>query len=257
MTRMNKILGFFVVPLISLSFGTFAIADTRTAPTVVELFTSQSCYSCPPAEALLGELAARGDLIALEFHVDYWNDLVYGSAGKWVDVHSSAAHTARQRTYGARLDKGVYTPQMIMDGRTEAVGSRNGEVARAIEAARKGPRLTLAVSATDAGGFSIHIDDGAPAGQDRVRGSAQVWLARYLDEVTTRVRAGENRGKTLVNHHVVTGLIRLPNWAGGASTVETEPIDLAPGEGCAILVQEPDQGAILGAAACPKAPKSQ
>lgn len=223
-----------------------AVAETVPAPVVVELFTSQSCSSCPPAEALLGKLAGRPDLIALEFHVDYWNDLVYGAAGRWIDIHSSPAHTARQRAYGNRLGGGVYTPQMVIDGRAETVGSREGDIERAVVAARKHPRIALAVTATEAGGLAIR---GEGIGRDR----AELWLVRYLEEETTRVRAGENRGKVLVNHHIVTGMSHLDDWPPDGEALTLAPLALPSGEGCAVLLQAPGQGPILGAAPCPKA----
>lgn len=225
-----------------------AAAEPEPTPVVVELFTSQSCYSCPPAETLLGKLAGRPDLIALEFHVDYWNDLVYGAAGRWTDVHSSPAHTARQRAYGNRLGGGVYTPQMVIDGRAETVGSREGDIERAIAAARKHPRIALAVAATDTGGIAIR-------GEATGRQPAELWLVRYLEQETTRVRAGENRGKVLVNHHIVTGMSRLADWPLADDVLTVVPPELPSGEGCAVLLQAPGQGPILGAAPCPKAPR--
>ena len=95
-------------------------AAAEEVPTVVELFTSQGCYSCPPAEAFLGELAKRSDVVALEFHVDYWDDLVYGSAGQWKDPFSDPAYTRRQQVYARGIPGGrVYTPQIVVDGRLE------------------------------------------------------------------------------------------------------------------------------------------
>lgn len=225
-----------------------AAAEPEPTPVVVELFTSQSCYSCPPAEALLGKLAGRPELIALEFHVDYWNDLVYGAAGRWTDVHSSPAHTARQRTYANRLGGGVYTPQMVIGGRAETVGSREGDIERAIAAARKLPRIALAVAANDTGGLRIR---GSATG----RPPAELWLVRYLEQETTRVRAGENRGKVLVNHHIVTGMSRLADWPLADDVLTVAPPELPSGEGCAVLLQASGQGPILGAAPCPKAPR--
>ena len=216
-------------------------------PVVVELFTSQSCYACPPAEALLGELAGRSDIIALEFHVDYWNDLVYGLAGRWIDVHSSPAYTERQRRYATRLPGGgVYTPQAVVNGRREAVGSRTREVERAIAAAQDArvPRTAMTVEATPSG-LTIRIDRAAPMPP------VPLWLVRYRLRETTRVGAGENRGKTLANHHVVTSLAEIGTWSGDAAVIAI-PLELAPGEGCAVLAQGRELGPILAAAACPK-----
>ncbi len=216
-------------------------------PAVVELFTSQSCYSCPPAEALLGELAGRDDLIALELHVDYWDDLVYGSAGRWKDVFSSPAFTARQRRYAARIrNGGVYTPQIVVDGVVQAVGSRRGRVLRLVErSARIVKPVLVSVQIAPEGGFTVTL---APRAG---RPSAAVLLARYDLRRVTPVEAGENKGKTLVNHHVVRELREVGDWAGDPVEIPLADIRLGPDEGCAVLVQAHDQGAILGAAACP------
>lgn len=216
-------------------------------PAVVELFTSQSCYSCPPAEALLGELAGRDDLIALELHVDYWDDLVYGSAGRWKDVFSSPAFTARQRRYAARIrNGGVYTPQIVVDGVVQAIGSRRGRVLRLVErSARIVKPVLVSVQAAPAGGFTVTLESRAG------RPSAAVLLARYDLRRVTPVEAGENKGKTLVNHHVVRELREVGDWAGDPVEIPLADIRLGPDEGCAVLVQAHDQGAILGAAACP------
>ena len=213
-------------------------------PIVVELFTSQSCYSCPPAEELLGKLAGQRDLVALEFHVDYWNSLVYGLAGRWADVHSSPAHTERQRTYAKRLPGGVYTPQMVVDGRAQAVGSRARDVEQAVAAARSSATARLAVSVDRVGeGLAVRIA-GSVSPQP-----TPVWLVRYLDRETTRVQAGENRGKTLTNHHIVTRIDQIGVHTGDKSAL-TAATEFAPGEGCAVLVQSAELGPVLGAADC-------
>ena len=217
------------------------------APVVVELFTSQSCYSCPPAEAYLGRLAARPDIVALEYHVDYWNDLVYGASGKWNDVHSSPAFTARQRSYAARLPGGVYTPQMVIDGQAQAVGSRETEVEAAIREARKRPRLGVEVRARDTGRIELRLHG------DGVRSdtTAEVWLMRFQRRVETRIRGGENRGKLLANHHIVTAMTRLGSvLLDGGSVVLDAGAPVLDGESCAILVQMPGQGPMLGAYMC-------
>ena len=216
-------------------------------PTVIELFTSQSCYSCPPAEAYLGELAAKDNIIALEFHVDYWNDLVHGGDGRWRDVHSSAAYTERQRAYAARLPRGqVYTPQMVIDGQSFAVGSRRQNVSERMGQAQNGAhrRLAVAVSHGKAARYNISV-----AG--RHNGPATVWLVRFTKAVTTRIRAGENRGKTLTNHNIVTEVKRIAQWRGQALSVAVKDFTLKLGEGCAILVPDNAAGPILGAAHCP------
>ena len=216
-------------------------------PTVIELFTSQSCYSCPPAEALLGELTERKNLIALEFHVDYWDDLVYGSAGKWKDLFSDPAYTERQRVYARRIrNSGVYTPQVVVDGVVQTVGSRRGRVERLLErsAGIEKPVLVSVRPATD-GGFTVSVQSKAG------RPAAAVLLARYDLKHVTAVEAGENKGKTLTNHHVVREFRELAHWTGKPLEIPLADLRLGPNQGCAVIVQAHEQGAILGAAACP------
>ncbi|MEZ5670545.1 MAG: DUF1223 domain-containing protein [Alphaproteobacteria bacterium] len=223
-------------------------APDPARPVVVELFTSQSCYSCPPAEAYLGELAGRPGIVALEWHVDYWDNLVYGSAGQWRDPFSAAAHTARQVAYNQALrgTGGVYTPQMVIGGRAEAVGSARDDVEAAIAAAAGEARASLAVTA-EAGGIAVALDGAAAT-------PADVWLVRYLVRRTTAVERGENHGKDLTNHHVVTGLERLGGWSGGTARFTADRP--AADEGCAVLVQPAGLAPVLAAAACPAMPAS-
>ena len=215
--------------------------------TVVELFTSQSCYSCPPAETFLGELVEHEDLVALEFHVDYWDDLVYGSSGQWKDVFSDAAYTKRQRIYAGRIPGSqVYTPQVVVDGVAQTVGSRRSNVLRLIESARAAPKPALvSVRPGDSGGLRVTVDAG-PEGSD-----ADVFLARYDVRHVTVIEAGENKGKTLTNHHVVRELRRLGKWEGEQWELSIADIRLEPNQSCAVIVQSSGQGAILGAATCP------
>ena len=216
------------------------------SPTVVELFTSQGCYSCPPAERFLGELASRDGILALEFHVDYWDNLVYGSAGKWKDPFSSPAFTARQRDYNVTIRKrtGVYTPQMVVDGKFEVVGSREGAVESVIEdaQARAGRRVKVAaVSAGDS--LKVSLKDGP----ERWGG---VWLVSFLRQASTRVLRGENHGKVLLNHNIVTGLRRIGDWKGKDTTIDVAAARNDQETGCAVIVQAGEAGPILGAAPC-------
>lgn len=234
------------------AFSGAVSAETGGGKPVVELFTSQSCYSCPPAEAYLGELAERGDVIVLEFHVDYWDELVYGSAGRWKDVFSSPAHTRRQRLYNRNI-RGtgqVYTPQMVVDGRAEAAGTRRGAVEDTLrgQARDPRPRLDVAIANTADGNLAVTIDG-------PLKDPAAVWLARFQRAHVTRVKAGENKGKTLTNHHVVTAVERISTWSGSAMTATVPGVSLGHGEGCAVIVQSEAQGPILGAAECPAPPR--
>ena len=235
-----------LAPLVAL-LALSCIAVRAGEPTVVELFTSQSCYSCPPAEAFLGELVEREDLVALEFHVDYWDDLVYGSSGQWKDIFSDAAYTERQRVYAGRIPGSqVYTPQVVVDGVAQTVGSRRSNVLRLIESARAAPKpARVSVQVGASGELTVTLDPG-PEGSD-----AEILLARYDVRHVTVIEAGENKGKTLTNHHVVREFRRLGEWKGEPWETSIADLHLAPNQGCAVIVQASDQGAILGAAACP------
>ena len=217
-------------------------------PTVIELFTSQSCYSCPPAERYLGELAQRDDIIALEHHVDYWDTLVHGSDGRWKDIFSSPESTDRQRRYNNHIEGRGYpfTPQMVVDGRTEAVGNRKREVGKAIKRARKdgGERLTVAVAPLAEGGLTITVDGS-------VGDTAGIWLLRYKNEAQTRPTGGENKGKDLVNHNIVREVRRVGDWTGDKAVVELADYTLEEGFSCVVLVQTARPGPILGAGRCP------
>jgi hypothetical protein len=233
---------------ILVALATFATAVAQAERlTVVELFTSQSCSSCPPAEAYLAELAQRPDLLALELHVDYWNDLVYGRAGRWQDPFSDPAFTERQRVYNLliRDRQQIYTPQMVVDGRREAVGSRR----QAVEAV-----LTGTASGSAEAALSVErAADGAVAAvvEGRADRAATLWWVRFLEQNVTEVEGGENQGMTLRNHNVVRAIEPVGEWDGGAATIELPPLALEPGERCALLLQAGGNGPILAATPCP------
>lgn len=228
--------------------ATAAPAAGPNGPVVVELFTSQGCYSCPPAEKFLGDLAGQKSVLALEFHVDYWDDLVYGAAGKWKDVFSKREYTLRQRGYNQRIrGRGnVYTPQMVIDGKLEAVGSRRLSVLSAIKRAGSTRKHRVGINVTLDGGAVRTV---SLNGDVKARGS--VWLLRYIKSQETRVRSGENKGKALLSHNIVTEVQKVGVWSGRAGEISVDGFSLADGEGCAVLVQDNRQGPILGAAPCP------
>jgi len=216
--------------------------------TVIELFTSQSCYSCPPAEKILGKLAQRDDIIALEHHVDYWDQLIHGSDGRWKDIFSSPESTDRQRRYNDSVEgRGYsYTPQMVFNGKAETVGNRKRAVSREISKAQKsqGERLTVAVAPLASGGLTITVDGS-------IGGKAGIWLLRVLDQQTVRPTGGENKDKNLVNHNIVREVRRVGDWAGSKATVDVAGYKLEEGFSCFVLVQTARPGPIIGAARCP------
>ncbi len=219
--------------------------DSRLA--VVELFTSQGCYSCPPAEAYLSDLVAeRRDVLALEFHVDYWDNLVYGAAGRWRDPFSDPSFTLRQRRYNEQPLKGrrgVYTPQMIVNGKHAAVGSNRGRVGALLE--QDAPDKPLDVVVERAGSQGMRITVAGPQAAD-----AGIWLARFDRKHETSVTAGENKGKTLVSSNVVRELHKIGDWRGQRVSLPVD-ITLGSNQSCAVLVQSANLGPILGVARCP------
>lgn len=219
------------------------------AAPVVELFTSQGCYSCPPADEHLAEIIEkRPDVVALEYHVDYWDDLHYGAAGVWKDPFSSPDFTTRQRIYNSQElsgNSGVYTPQMIVNGNTAFVGSNRRLMDQALEAFP--PEIDIEASFAD-DELSVNIkseyDDGAI-----------LWIAIFDRLRVTEVPRGENHGKTMTNHNVVRELIPIGKWEGDAVSVAFKMTDLnhSPAEentGCAVLLQGETRGQIIGASYC-------
>jgi hypothetical protein len=212
-----------------LAMTSVAGAETPRRPLVVELFTSEGCSSCPPADALLTELArTRADILPLAFHVTYWNSL------GWRDPFSLDAATARQRAYGSLA--GVYTPQMVIEGRHDAIGSDRASVARALRAAAaKVEQVPLRLAQS---GAEIAVDVGAASGAGRVL------LVGYDAQHRTHVGRGENAGLTLLESNVVRSLTVLGDWRGEAIQLRHATPE---GERMAVLLQAAD-GRILGAA---------
>ncbi len=215
------------------ALGAIPAASAADRPVVVELFTSQGCSSCPPADLLLGELARRDDVLALSFHVDYWDRL------GWKDPFSSPMATARQRAYAHRLGlRTVYTPQAVVDGTAEMVGSDRRAVARAIAAARA--RQTVDVKLVrEAGELVVQV------GPVEGMGRTSVQLVSFVPAHVTRVTTGENGGRALAN----TNIVRSVETLGVAGTVAGEwRVPAETGPGFAVLVQGAD-GRVMGAAA--------
>ena len=215
------------------------VAAETAPPVAVELFTSQGCYSCPPAEKYLTELADRPDVVALEWHVDYWDDLVYGSAGQWKDPFSMREATVRQYEYNGVLEgrRRAYTPQMIVAGRAGMVGSDRPKVERAIGQMKRaqGPARVKVMSGAD-GKLTV----------TSTGGEGKLWRVDFLREHVTKVLRGENKGKTLESRHIVRSKQLIGEAGVGAVTMDAP----AAGHGCAILMQRNETAPILAAAYC-------
>ena len=211
-----------------------ALAGNSRPLTVVELFTSQGCSSCPPADAHLGELTEEEDLLALSFHVDYWDNL------GWKDPYSSADNTRRQRTYARFMDlRYVYTPQMVIQGTLQATGSDRETIQDQIGDARKLPRIDVELTRNDKA-LQITLGKISPPVK------ADVFMVVFDKEHTTKVKRGENRGETITNRNVVRTLKRIGSWRGNAANLSTTLDE--NGDACAVIVQSRDSGTILGAA---------
>ena len=213
---------------------TIGPARAGERPIVVELFTSEGCSSCPPADALLAELASRPDVLALSFHVDYWDRL------GWKDPFSSHEATERQNRYATLLDLAtVYTPQIVVDGKWQAVGSDRADVEHALELARRSLKEIPVTLALDHGQAQITLGPGG----DGV--SASILLIGFDRRHVTAVRRGENSGRTLAHVDVVRGIEEIARFAGNAGEIEA-PIPWNC-DRVAVVLQAAD-GRVLGVA---------
>ena len=216
----------------------------RPANAVIELFTSQGCSSCPPADQLLAELAERPGIVALSYSVDYWNYL------GWHDTLSSASNSERQREYArARGDGRVYTPQVVVDGIIHVNGSDENAIKQAMrDSSTRLANVKVPVSMR-ADGSTLVIDVAAAPEPSHTR-AATVWLVVAKEKETVAITRGENRGRNLSYHHPVRELSPVGMWKGEAMTLRLPLKDLkAMGGDCLMaLLQVEDAGPILGAA---------
>ncbi len=204
-------------------------------PVVIELFTSQGCSSCPPADAMLHKLAERDDVIALALHVDYWDYI------GWKDEFADPAYSTRQRAYAVVAGRrSIYTPQMIVNGQTSVVGARAMDLADAIEKHRADPKpITLNVARD---GDVLRIS----ATSEGQTGPMVVHLLRYQPERSVKILRGENAGRKLSYANVVENWRVVTEWNGRADlAVQTDATGPEP---AVVLVQAAGNGPILAAA---------
>jgi hypothetical protein len=225
--------------------GPLLAAEPRA---VVELFTSQGCSSCPPADRLLADLAKDRGLIPLTLAIDYWDYL------GWKDTLALAGHSNRQKAYShVRGDRDVYTPQAVVNGSAQALGSDRAAIERAIAQSRRDP-ATLSLPLT------LRLADGrltveAPAGQHG-SASAEVWLCPITASVEVTIGRGENSGHTFTYHNVVRRWVKLGVWNGQPATWSIPVADFKSGDVDAVAVILQSGGAatpgpMLGAAFMP------
>jgi hypothetical protein len=211
-----------------------SMATAGVRPAVVELFTSEGCSSCPPAEAYTAELAQRPDVLALTFHVKYWDAL------GWTDRFGLPEATQRQRAYSQVLGlSSVFTPQTVIDGRLSFVGSDRGAIGRELMVSRDGPpiALTLGDGELRIGLRAFHSASG------------DVSLIAYRHSAVTSIGRGENSGRTINEANIVRSIRALGRWQGQDTEFRAH-IDSLPYDATdvAVLVQSHAQGSIIGAA---------
>ena len=204
------------------------------SPVVVELYTSQGCSSCPPADALLQDLAKMENVIALALHVDYWDYI------GWRDSFADPAYSRRQHGYARAANaRMVYTPQMIIDGQTHVVGSRVMEVMAAVRARDSQEKPVSLRLRRDGGALNIQA-------QSSAAGDFVVQLVRYQPAARVEIRQGENAGNTFTYSHIVHDWRVIGGWDGRSELVASVP--LAGDSPAVVIVQESGFGRILGAA---------
>lgn len=211
---------------------------------VVELFTSQGCSRCPPADALFKELSERNDVVALAYHVNYWDYL------GWKDDLATPENTDRQNAYGRVFNSTVYTPQAVVNGVRNIVGSDRDSLYAALDEARSGTEglaVDISLSMTRS---SVVVDIGGTPAEST---GAYVILIYVRPRQTVEIRAGENKGKTIEYHNIVTGYQTVGMWHGKPMRLELPRPEIEnKGGRCAVLVQMVDEngnpGRILGAA---------
>jgi len=231
--------------VICAALSLFALAPARVQagePVLIELFTSQGCSSCPPADRLLRELGAREDVIALAYHVDYWDYL------GWEDAFGQRAFSKRQHSYSQRVNReyiggryrGAFTPELVIAGSDSLVGSARKIIEKRIAAHSRAPAPATISLRRDGGAIRVEIASrGKPA--PRVR----VMLATYVPSATVRISRGENAGKTIDYSNIVTDLRKIGEWDG------TAPVTVAARdvEGPAVIfLQRGEAGRIIACA---------
>jgi hypothetical protein len=224
-----------------------AQADPRA---VVELFTSQGCSSCPPADKILGELAKDPSVIALSMPIDYWDYL------GWKDTLADARFSARQKAYSqVRGDREVYTPQVVVNGSAHVIGSDRAGIESAIDTTRRAEGVMSVPVTMTQSGKEINVSVAA-SGDDAAAMHGEVWICSVSKSVPISIGRGENGGRQVTYHNVVRNLLKVGDWNGtaGSWTVSLESISREGVDAAVVYVQDGSRGkpgAMLGAAITP------
>jgi len=204
--------------IVAIVIASYTLADAEPRA-LLELFTSQGCSSCPPADKLLGELANDPSLVALSVPIDYWDYL------GWKDTLASPAHSARQRAYArARGDRQVYTPQIVVNGSMHVLGSDRAAVERVIAQTDQKPGIMSLPVLLSLGGANLTVKVRAAESENP---GGEVWLCPLTKSVPVAIGRGENHGRTIIYHNVVRRWVKLGDWTGTARTVSVPLRDVA------------------------------
>lgn len=228
--------------LLAAAFATICMTLTsplwaQSNPVVVELFTSQGCSSCPPADAIMRKLAKRDDVIPLALHVDYWDYI------GWKDEFANPANTVRQKKYAHVAGrKMIYTPQMIVNGQEDVVGAHAMELLDLIAQHKAAPARVDLVARREEGAVFVQVQPLT----EPVTGPLVMYLVQYSPLQSVHITRGENAGRDLEYANVVTGWTKLGSW-DGKSQIELQS-DLDGDHPAVVLVQQPGAGAIVAAA---------
>jgi hypothetical protein len=213
-------------------------------PIVVELFTSQGCSDCPPADVIVSELARRKDVIALSLPITYWDML------GWKDTLATEGNTQRQKAYARAMKRsGIYTPQMIIDGRLDVVGNQRDHVLAAVNARSSEAAHEDAVEIV-LGTLPGRVEIVIPAARNKAKHLATIWVMRTQSQAAVKIDKGENRNHQLVYTNVVRDLQRAGEWTGEAMKIDL-PVSSGSAkheDGVAVILQDQDYGRVIGAA---------
>jgi hypothetical protein len=222
-------------------------ADASEPRAVVELFTSQGCSSCPPADNIIGELAKDPSIIALSMPIDYWDYL------GWKDTLADARFSARQKAYSHMFsDRGVYTPQVIVNGSAHVIGSDRAGIEGAIGDTQKADGVMSVPVTMTLSGKQINVSVAA-SGKGPTSMHGEVWICSVTREIPISIGRGENRGREITYHNVVRNLLKVGDWNGssGSWTVPLENISRDGVDAAVVYVQDGNRenpGPMLGAA---------